>query len=134
MTCGVRSGAVRRDARGRGGGGGGGTARPAPLPVPAATLGEGPCWDSATGSLYWVDIEVGRVLRLDGDGAFRSWDVGQAVGAVVVRSSGGLVLAARDCFLTLDPGTRSVPPFVTLDPPAASPMNDGACDQPRPLF
>src|SRR5258708_17010009 len=114
MTGGVRSGGVRSDARGGGGGGDRVTATPAPLPVPAATLGEGPCWDSATGSLYWVDIEVGRVLRLDGDGAFRSWDVGQAVRAVVVRSYGGLVLAARDGFLTSDPRTVSRAPFVPL--------------------
>jgi len=45
------------------------TAAPAPLPVPAAALGEGPCWDATTGSLYWVDITVGQrpeVPALDG--------------------------------------------------------------------
>jgi sugar lactone lactonase YvrE len=110
------------------------TGTPAPLPVPAATLGEGPCWDSSSGSLYWVDITAGRVHRLDGDGAFRSWDVGQAVGAVVVRSSGGLVLAARDGFLSLDPETGVVAPFVTLDLPEGCRMNDGACDQAGRFF
>jgi sugar lactone lactonase YvrE len=110
------------------------TGTPAPLPVPGASLGEGPCWDAASGSLYWVDIEVGRVLRLDGGGAFRGWDVGQAVGAVVVRSSGGLVLAARDGFLTLDPETGAVAPLVSVGLPEGCRMNDGACDQAGRFF
>ncbi len=104
------------------------TAAPVPLPVPAATLGEGPCWDSSTGSLYWVDIPAGRVHRLDGDGAHQSWDAGQAVGAVVLRASGGLVLAARSGFLTLDPETGDVAPLVAIELAAGVRMNDGKCD------
>ncbi len=110
------------------------TGAPAPLPVPAATLGEGPCWDEASGSLYWVDIPAGQVCRLDGDGAFGSWDIGQTVGAVVLRAAGGLVLAARDGFLTLDPVSGAVAPFVTLGLPADCRMNDGACDQAGRFF
>ncbi len=110
------------------------TGTPAPLPVPAATLAEGPCWDGASGSLYWVDVPAGHVHRLDGDGVHRRWDVGQEVGAVVVRSSGGLVLAARDGFLTLDPQAGIVTPFVTLDLPEDCRMNDGACDQAGRFF
>ncbi|MEP9390787.1 SMP-30/gluconolactonase/LRE family protein [Gordonia sp. VNK1] len=30
-------------------------------------LGEGPVWDSVSGSIYWVDIERGRLLRTSGD-------------------------------------------------------------------
>jgi sugar lactone lactonase YvrE len=104
------------------------------LSVPAATLGEGPCWDSASGSLYWVDIPAGRVHRLDGDGAHHSWDVGQEVGAVVVRASGGLVLAARSGFLTLNPGTGAVAPLVPLGLAPGVRMNDGACDRAGRFF
>ncbi len=107
---------------------------PAPLPVPAAALGEGPCWDSSSGSLYWVDIPAGRVHRLDGDGAHRSWDAGQPVSAVVARASGGLVLAARDGFLSLDPDTGVVAPLVALGLAAGVRMNDGACDCAGRLF
>ena len=110
------------------------TAAPVPLPVPAATLGEGPCWDCASGSLYWVDIPAGRVHRLDGDDTHRSWDVGQAVGAVVTRASGGLVLAARSGFLTLDPGTGTVAPLVALGLAPGVRMNDGACDSAGRFF
>jgi sugar lactone lactonase YvrE len=110
------------------------TAAPVPLPVPAATLGEGPCWDSASGALYWVDIPAGRVHRLDGDGAHDSWEAGQAVGAVVTRASGGLVLAARSGFLTLDPGTGAVAPLVPLGLAPGVRMNDGACDSAGRFF
>ena len=99
------------------------------LAVPGAVLGEGPCWDAATGALYWVDIPAGRIHRLAGDGAHRSWEAGQTVGAVVLRASGGLVLAAADGFLALDPGTGAVSPLVALGLAAGVRMNDGACDQ-----
>jgi sugar lactone lactonase YvrE len=107
---------------------------PVPLPVPASTVGEGPCWDGASGSLYWVDIPPGQVHRLDGEGAHRRWDIGQPVGAAVLRSSGGLVLAARDGFLTLDPESGAIAPLVTLALPEGCRMNDGACDQAGRFF
>jgi sugar lactone lactonase YvrE len=102
---------------------------PAPLPVPAAELGEGPCWDAAGGTLYWVDVPVGRVHALDADGQLRSWEAGQPVGAVALRAAGGLVLAAADGFLTLDTGTGAVAPLVGVDHGPAIRMNDGACDR-----
>ena len=111
--------------------------RPVPLTVPRAALGEGPCYDAATGALYWVDIPACRVHERAADGALRSWDVGQPVGAVVVRARGGLVLAARDGFLALDlvsdaaSGTVSdaITPLAPLGLPPGVRMNDGACDR-----
>ncbi len=41
---------------------------PDKIDVPAAELGEGPCWDADTQSLYWVDIPASRVHRLSADG------------------------------------------------------------------
>lgn len=128
---------------------------PVALPVPRATLGEGPCYDPATGALYWVDIPACRVHERAADGAVRSWDVGQPVGAVVVRARGGLVLAARDGFLALDlvsdaarasdtasrwprsggspsgasgPVSDAITPLAPLGLPPGVRMNDGACD------
>jgi len=99
------------------------------LPVPAAELGEGPCWDAADGTLYWVDVPPGRVHALDADGRLRSWEAGQPVGAVALRAAGGLVLAAADGFLTLDTGTGEVARLVRVDHGPAVRMNDGACDR-----
>jgi sugar lactone lactonase YvrE len=100
------------------------------LPVPSASLGEGPCWDAADATLYWIDVPVGRVHALDAAGQHRSWDVGQPVGAVALRASGGLVLAAADGFHTLDTGTGAVTPLAVVDHgrPGVR-MNDGSCDR-----
>ena len=100
------------------------------LPVPAASLGEGPCWDAAEATLYWIDVPVGRVHALDAAGQHRSWDAGQPVGAVALRASGGLVLAAADGFYTLDTGTGAVAPLADVDhgQPGVR-MNDGSCDR-----
>ncbi len=100
------------------------------LPVPAASLGEGPCWDAAEATLYWIDVPVGRVHALDAAGQHRSWDAGQPVGAVALRASGGLVLAAADGFYTLDTGTGAVAPLAGVDHgrPGVR-MNDGSCDR-----
>jgi sugar lactone lactonase YvrE len=87
------------------------TGQLAPLPVPAAALGEGPCWDAADATLYWVDVPVGQVHALDADGQHHSWEASQPVGAVALRAAGGLALAAVDHG---QPGVR---------------MNDGACDR-----
>ena len=100
------------------------------LPVPAASRGEGPCWNAAEATLYWIDVPVGRVHALDAAGQHRTWEVGQPVGAVALRASGGLVLAAADGFYTLDTGTGAVAPLVGVDHgrPGVR-MNDGSCDR-----
>jgi sugar lactone lactonase YvrE len=106
------------------------TGQPEQLPVPAAALGEGPCWDAAAGTLYWVDVPAGRVHALDAAGQHRAWDAGQPVGVVALRAAGGLVLAVADGFHTLDPSTGAVAPLVGVDhgQPGVR-MNDGACDR-----
>jgi len=103
---------------------------PIKLPVPEAELGEGPCWDPVTGSLFWVDIPAGLVHRLDSSGEHSGWDVGCPAGAVVPRAGGGLVVAAGLGFCTLDPDTGAVEPLAAAEPgdPDVR-MNDGACDR-----
>jgi sugar lactone lactonase YvrE len=100
------------------------------VPVPAGSLAEGPLWDARAGGLYWVDIPAGRVHFLDEADGHRRWDVGQPVGAVVARQSGGLVLAARDGFFAFDPVTGQTSCLAAVE--AGNPenrMNDGACDR-----
>jgi sugar lactone lactonase YvrE len=102
---------------------------PSQMALPAAELGEGPCWDAATQSLYWVDIPVGRVHRLDEAGRHESWDVGRPVGAVAPRASGGLLVAAGNGFWTLDQATGVVAELAPAPGLFGTKMNDGACDQ-----
>ncbi len=89
--------------------------------------GEGPVWWQ--GALYYVDIEGHRVHRFDpADGSEKSWDVGQRVGTVVPRESGGLVIAGDHGLLFLDEETGHL--TAIADPEPEKPdnrFNDGKC-------
>lgn len=93
-----------------------------------ANLGEGPLWDARSGELLWVDIMAGMVHRFDlASGVDRAFDVGQPVGAVVPRASGGYAFALRDGFAVGDAGGVTVVAPIEADRPDVR-MNDGACD------
>ena len=111
------------------------TTKPTRVQAPVATLGEGPVWDDQDQALYWVDIPEGLVHRMDASGSFTTWDVGQPAGAVVPRASGGLVVAVRDGFVTLDPASGEVAPLAAVenDRPENR-MNDGSCDRAGRFF
>ena len=106
------------------------TTEPTRVQAPVATLGEGPVWDDQHQVLYWVDIPESLVYRMDADGSVTSWGVGQPVGAVVPRASGGLVVAVRDGFMALDlaSGELAMLAPVEQDRPENR-MNDGSCDR-----
>jgi sugar lactone lactonase YvrE len=95
-----------------------------------ATLGEGPCWDARRRSLYWVDIEENKLHRYDpAKGEDRAFQVGQPVGAAVVRESGGVLLALQQGFYAFDPDTETIAHL--SDPELHLPenrFNDGKVD------
>lgn len=103
---------------------------PTELPLPYAELGEGPHWDIATQTLYWVDIPAGRVHRRDADGVHSSVEItGRPVGAVVPREGGGLCVAAGNGFYALDFDTGAVEELAAAPGLPHTRMNDGACDR-----
>lgn len=89
--------------------------------------GEGPIWWHD--ALYFVDIDGHCVHRYDpANDTAQSWDVGQRIGTVVPRQSGGLVLAGDHGFLFLDEETGALTPIA--DPERDKPdnrFNDGKC-------
>ena len=95
-----------------------------------AEVGEGPIWDPGTETLVWVDITGSAVHRFDpATGRDECMDVGIDVGAVAVRASGGLVMAAADGFRSLEAdGSQMVLAEVEADDPTMR-MNDGKCDR-----
>lgn len=95
-----------------------------------AEVGEGPIWDLRTQTLLWVDITGSAIHRYDPRTRQNTTiQTGVHVGAVSVRASGGLVLAAADGFRGLDSdGTQSLLVGVEHDNPAMR-MNDGKCDR-----
>src|SRR5438552_5337325 len=94
------------------------------------TLGEGPIWDDAERCLWWVDILEGIVHRTDpATGDDERHPVGQFVGAIGLRRSGGLVAAVRDGFATFDPITDRLELIADLqDDGRTLRMNDGKVD------
>jgi L-arabinonolactonase len=99
-------------------------------------LGEGPVWDDRTGWLYWVDIVGSEVHALDpATGEHRRWPTGEHVGSLAVREAGGLILALKDGFSTLDLTSGEV----TRIAPAEADLpdnrfNDGRCDRAGRFF
>ena len=96
-----------------------------------AEVGEGPIWDAGTETLVWVDITGSAVHRFDPSTGHDHlcMDVGIDVGAVAVRASGGLVLAATDGFRALAAdGSQTLLVEVEADDPSMR-MNDGKCDR-----
>lgn len=95
-----------------------------------ALLGEGPSWNETTRQLYWVDIEGQAVHIYDpADGSDHRIDVGQMVGCVVPRQSGGMVVAMQHGFYALDPETGTLTSLYDPEPQLAeNRFNDGKCD------
>ncbi len=95
-----------------------------------ATLGEGPCWDARRRLLYWVDIEEQRLhIYNPASREDRATNVGQPIGAAVLRKSGGVMLALQQGFYAFDPGTEILEQL--RDPETHLPenrFNDGKCD------
>jgi sugar lactone lactonase YvrE len=95
-----------------------------------AALGEGPVWDDREGCLWWVDIMGEAIHRTDpASGRDEIVPIGQLVGAVALRESGGLVAAVRDGFVAVDPasGRLDLLAPVERDDPTTR-MNDGKVD------
>jgi sugar lactone lactonase YvrE len=103
-----------------------------------ARLGEGPVWDAQGGVLWWVDIEGRRIHRYDPvSRQDRALATPSEVGAVALRSSGGLAVALADGIWTLNPAPgdavlepgpdawRSIAPFVGAPDVRC---NDAKCD------
>jgi sugar lactone lactonase YvrE len=91
-------------------------------------LGEGPFWFE--GRLYWVDIERGLLLSVDGRGGDRrSHSVGRRLGAAAPIEGRRFVVAVQDGIGILDTEAGSV--SILASPEASLPgsrFNDGKCD------
>lgn len=91
-------------------------------------LGEGPVWNAAEGVLYWVDIQDNCFFRYDPvSGDLKRFDVGMVIGTVVVRESGGFVLALKDGFYFFDGATGEK--TLLHSPEPDNRFNDGGCDR-----
>jgi sugar lactone lactonase YvrE len=98
-----------------------------------ADLAEGPVWTA--GSLWWVDLEAGRVHHTDpAIGADEVIEHGEPVGAVIPRVGGGAVLGTRDGVALLDADGSEERRIPIEENDAESRMNDAKCDPAGRIF
>ena len=93
-------------------------------------VGEGSIWDAKKSLLYWVDILSGEVCIFDPvTGENRIIQTCQAVGTVVPRANGGLVVALHNGIASLDPESEKLTLIADTewDIPSNR-FNDGKCD------
>lgn len=92
-----------------------------------STWGEGPVW--VGDRLIYVDIESHKVVAFNPvSGNEQIWDVGQRVGTVVPRKSGGLVIAGDHGFAFLDEESGEVTQIADPEPEKENNrFNDGKC-------
>lgn len=95
-----------------------------------AELGEGAIWDAQAQRLYWLDIMKGEVHIYDPAAQTdRCIHVGEMVGTVVPRASGGLMLAVERGFASLDLNTEHLELVAAPEPRRPDlRFNDGKCD------
>jgi sugar lactone lactonase YvrE len=94
-----------------------------------AELGEGPCWDARAGVLRWVDVHAGRLHTFDPDtGEDQALSLGEPIGCCAPRRGGGLVLALRSGFYTLDLAGGNLTWLATPEQVPGNRFNDGKCD------
>jgi sugar lactone lactonase YvrE len=95
-----------------------------------AQLGEGPSWDAATRTLYWINIYAGEVHAFSPETASdRLISAGDPIGCLSPTKAGGLITASQSGISLFDPKTGHVTPLAS--PEAHLPgnrFNDGKCD------
>jgi sugar lactone lactonase YvrE len=101
------------------------------LHIPDTLLGEGPCWDHRTRTLWWVDISNYRLHAYRPDATPSTYTFDQYVGAAVPLSdnSDRLILALHHGLAVFD--TTNLNLQTLSDPETHLPQNrfnDGKCD------
>ena len=93
-------------------------------------LGEGPIWDQEQEKLWWINIFRGELYCFDPKRNENTrYSMGQQIGTVVLRESGGLAVALEKGFYGFDPTDGEL--NLILDPEPDHPgnrFNDGKCD------
>ena len=95
-----------------------------------AQLGEGPCWDTASRTLYWIDIYAGEIHAYSPEtGSDRVIPVGEPVGCLAPTKSGELIIASQSGISLLSPetGLRKLLTHPESHLPGNR-FNDGKCD------
>ncbi|WP_095011919.1 SMP-30/gluconolactonase/LRE family protein [Tsuneonella mangrovi] len=83
----------------------------------AATLGEGPVWDTQRNQLWFVDIKQRKIHRFDPCAkAVRSWDAPGQIGWVLPAADGTLIAGLQQGLARFDPNDGSFEVFAEVEP------------------
>jgi L-arabinonolactonase len=94
------------------------------------TLGEGPVWCGELRILYWVDIEEGRLWRLDPrSGETQAWALPERAAACALRHNCTALLASASGLDSFDVATHTPVRLRDVALPAGARLNDGRCDR-----
>lgn len=95
-----------------------------------AVLAEGPVWDDQSQHLYWIDIERGRLCRLNPAAKSNTeWDLGIRVGFAVLTTKGDMLAGTQEGLIRFSCETGESSAYA--NPEAGLPnnrFNDGKCD------
>src|ERR1700722_4773652 len=96
----------------------------------ASILGESPLWDSQQQVLYWVDV-IGKTIHcLDPKSkVHRTWRMPAEIAAVCLQAKGGLIVALRTGFATVDLESGEVVMLNEVIKQPSLMFNNGKCDR-----
>lgn len=94
-------------------------------------LGESPVWCSRERRLLWVDVRAPALRRLNPEsGDVESWPLPEVTAAVLLRESGGVILALKSGLHAFDPGTAQLSSLLPIhEGHAENRLNDAKCDR-----
>ncbi|KAH9515413.1 hypothetical protein Btru_014387 [Bulinus truncatus] len=94
-----------------------------------STIGEGPHWDVATQSLYYVDINTGGVHKWDSNtGVEEKINLDGTVGFVVPCDRSGFVVGLNRTVSYVDWDTKDVTVLAEVEQGTKNRFNDAKCD------
>lgn len=99
--------------------------------LPLADLGEGPCWDSKTGNLYWVDI-TGRALHRFNLSSQKheQLETPSMVSFATTCSDGKIIAGFQDGLYRIDFSQKEFVKFCApKNMPPENRFNDAKCDR-----
>jgi sugar lactone lactonase YvrE len=92
---------------------------------------ESPIWSEDEQKLYWIDWETRRLFRADPtSGPVETWQMPAAIGCLVLRRSGGCMVALDSGFYSFNPADGALACVArTHQGEQGLELNDGKCDR-----
>lgn len=92
-------------------------------------VGESPLWDSATSSLWLIDILGPSIIRVSADGDVDSWRTPTQIGAVALTNTSELAVALAEGFAFFDPASGRFGPVDVAGCRPGGVLSEGKVDR-----